>query len=204
MSDNAESNQESNASYGTRGPPTPDDLRDREYLYQEYVREGKSQAEVADRVGCGSSTVSRWLRHHDIPTDGPTQYPKLGDEEWLRTQHRDNERSLADIADQLGCDDSTVLHWLNRHGIETRDPPPLSGEDCPAYIDGRSRERDYGGYVWHLAREKALNRDDYECQRCGFSQIAHFDKYDRDLDVHHITPFRESMTPRTHTRSRIW
>jgi 5-methylcytosine-specific restriction endonuclease McrA len=35
-------------------------------------------------------------------------------------------------------------------------------------------------------RIKALKRDDFKCRKCGLDQLA------RDLDVHHVIPFKKS------------
>lgn len=50
--------------------------------------------------------------------------PRYRDEEWLREQYVEEWRSTTDIADECGCDSSTVLKWLNRHSIETRAQAP--------------------------------------------------------------------------------
>lgn len=42
------------------------------------------------------------------------------DEQLMREMYVDEEMSMNEIADELGCAQSTVRNWLNRHGIETR------------------------------------------------------------------------------------
>lgn len=194
MSNEAPSGQDSNDRYGTRGPKTTDKLRDKELLNRLYHTEGLSQAKIGERLGCGSSTVSRWLRHHGIethPAGDRTPFSRLKDREWLVVEYSENENSLLAIADKFGCHDTTVLRWLHKHGIETREAVGPSGEDCPAYIDGRSRKRNYGGYIWQKARNRAIRRDGHECQRCGCEQSDHVERYGRGLEAHHIVPFRE-------------
>jgi len=51
-------------------------------------------------------------------------------------------------------------------------------------------ECEYCGYYgpnWNEARRRCRERDDYTCQGCGVEE----DELDRELSVHHITPFRE-------------
>ncbi len=45
---------------------------------------------------------------------------------------------------------------------------------------------------WSRARERALERDDYQCQRCGKGE----NRIGRSPVVHHITPVREFDDPR--------
>ena len=42
--------------------------RDREWLVQQYLTEHRTLTEVAALAGVSASTVTRWLRHYDIPT----------------------------------------------------------------------------------------------------------------------------------------
>ena len=39
---------------------------------------------------------------------------------WLHTEYVQNERSMADIAQQCGVSPMTIFGWLSKHGIETR------------------------------------------------------------------------------------
>lgn len=45
---------------------------------------------------------------------------------------------------------------------------------------------DKRGASWHIQRNRARKRDGYCCQRCGLSETD----YGRQLDVHHLKPFR--------------
>lgn len=45
----------------------------------------------------------------------------------------------------------------------------------------------YRGPNWNQQREKARKRDGYKCQKCNITQK----KLGKELDVHHIVPFRE-------------
>lgn len=57
-----------------------------------------------------------------------------------------------------------------------------SGENAPAWQGGKER---YYGPNWLTQRKKALQRDDYQCRQCGCTEKEHFEKYDRQLSVHH-------------------
>lgn len=47
------------------------------------------------------------------------------------------------------------------------------------------------GESWYPQRRKAIERDDYECQKCGIGQEECREKYYSGLHVHHKTPYRE-------------
>lgn len=56
--------------------PTPkrvkySELRDQEWLREQYVEKKKTQSEIASELGCNQTTVGDWLRRHGIETRGP-------------------------------------------------------------------------------------------------------------------------------------
>jgi len=62
-----------------------------------------------------------------------------------------------------------------------------SGEDNSYWRGGKIQ---YYGSNWKDQREKALERDNYECQDCGMSRDEHYKKYNSGFDVHHKIPLR--------------
>ena len=67
------------------------------------------------------------------------------------------------------------------------------GENAANWQGGRSRDVYHG--TWYDNRRKALERDGYECRACGMSREAHKEKYDRDLEVHHVVPVKQFDDP---------
>lgn len=63
-----------------------------------------------------------------------------------------------------------------------------SGKDAPAWEGGGEL---YRGPNWLKQRERAIERDERTCQRCGCTEAEHFEEYGRELSVHHLTPVRE-------------
>jgi len=58
-------------------------------------------------------------------------------------------------------------------------------KNVPAYINGLSREP--YPLKWNKRfKESIRKRDDYTCQYCGMTQEEHFEKYGRNIEVHHI------------------
>ena len=56
----------------------------------------------------------------EAPEDTSSEEKRYRDAEWLREQYIEKERSMSDIAGELGLSTSPVRRWLDRHGIETR------------------------------------------------------------------------------------
>jgi uncharacterized protein YjcR len=102
-------------------------LKDEEWLREQYCERKQSTPEIANNCGVSPSTVASWLERHGIEMRtlseerAQGEVSQLHDEEWLREQYCDQERSAVDIADELNLSHSTVRNWLNRHGIERRD-----------------------------------------------------------------------------------
>jgi 5-methylcytosine-specific restriction endonuclease McrA len=59
----------------------------------------------------------------------------------------------------------------------------LIGENNPLWQGGHT---EYRGSNWHIQRHLARERDNNTCQHCGVTR----DQIGRELDVHHIIPFR--------------
>ncbi|WP_229126580.1 HNH endonuclease [Halapricum desulfuricans] len=113
---------------------------------------------------------------------------------------------LSELRDQLGHvpstvemkehGDITIYPYIRRYGswkqaveaagMEYRGHP--SGPDHPTWKGG------YGdisyGPNWYKQRKGALERDSFECQMpgCSIDRETHRERWDRDLNVHHITP----------------
>jgi len=160
-----------------------DRLQDEVWLREKYVDEDLSVSEIAELVGCGTTTVDTWRRKHDIPPK--TVYTgideRLKDTEWLREMYVEKELPTKEIADQIGEDQSNVYRSVVRAGIETRPQGFQCGEDHFNWKGGHDR---YYGANWHQQRQKALERDDYTCQRCGVEKQPD----ERQLSIHHREP----------------
>jgi predicted transcriptional regulator len=107
------------------GPDHP--LDDAEYLREAYhgdaVEEGgATQARIGEEHGVTSSTVSHYMKKYDIETTGNTvSDERLDDPEWLREKYVDEELTMQEIADIVGCSDGTVMRRLHRvEGLEVR------------------------------------------------------------------------------------
>lgn len=63
------------------------------------------------------------------------------------------------------------------------------GPKNPNWVGGN---RCYRGPGYNRQRSIAMSRDNYQCQECGIKQ----NDIDRQLDVHHIIPFKDGGTNR--------
>lgn len=74
-------------------------------------------------------------------------------------------------------------HTINKKGVHFSPETEFKkGDKHPNWVGGTDK---YRGSDWKEQRQKALDRDKNICQRCGSTE---------DLNVHHITPYRESKS----------
>lgn len=96
--------------------------RDAETLRELYWGEGLSQPEIADRLDCGVSTVTKWMGRNDIEVRAEGSDTKwLRDPDNLGEAYHEKEMSITDIAEELDVVPSTVSRWMNKFDIEYRD-----------------------------------------------------------------------------------
>lgn len=68
------------------------------------------------------------------------------------------------------------------------------GEKIYEIVPDEDRELYYGS-DWPETRERALERDGYECRKCGISDGVHQQRRGYGLHVHHIQPLRTFDDP---------
>lgn len=155
-------------------------------LYNLYVKEGMTTVEVAEELDCHPSTVGKKLQEHDIPTTGPNHGRSIDiPEEELVRLYIDEERTTYEIAEYYDCDPTVVERRLEWYDVEIRHTA----------TDG-TWEYKYGA-SWRRQRRKALERSDYQCERCGITDEEHRARHVEPtrgvgfgLDVHHRVSVR--------------
>ena len=98
-------------------------LADRAWLAAQISR-GRTARAIAAELGCGTTTVNMAVSRHRLPArpKGRTvTYPQLADRKWLTAQ-RAAGRTVAEIAELVGCSPAGVSAALARHRIEGRQP----------------------------------------------------------------------------------
>lgn len=116
-------------------------------------------------------------------------------DEWLQQRSGDNHPSFNQtIAECTYCGEreSVKQSRANRskryycslacRGKHMSQTGEYRGKSSPRWKGGY---KEYYGPNWQKQRQKARKRDGYKCQSCG----CHESDMERELDVHHITPF---------------
>lgn len=96
--------------------------------------------------------------------------------------------SYRDIKKEFNINDGLIKNILEDSNIRIRDKTEhisVSGEEHPAWKEGTV---DWYGSDWQTYRQKALKRDGFECVECGMSTREHQEKWNQELEVHHIVP----------------
>jgi len=104
--------------------------RDEEWLRKQYIEKHRGTIDISEECECHQQTIANWLEKHDIDIRSAHQIAdkRLTDRKWLREQYVEQQQTLAEIADTLGCCDDTVSNWLDKHGIDTRPPHKAADE----------------------------------------------------------------------------
>ena len=165
--------------------------RDEQLLRELYLDRKLSLSDISERFDCAPTTVSKWLRRHDIPTRGPAGTGGVGEtlknKNCLRKEYLKKEKSIHTIANELEVAPWTVHEYLKHHGIPRRGFG-LSGERNGNYRGGHDK---YYGASFEGQREKALERDNHQCQDCGIGQKKHKSEYSCELHIHHVQKFSD-------------
>jgi len=157
------------------------------WLRKQYWENGLSWQEIADALSVSYGTVQNAMNRHGIESHSQGD-DRLKDADWLKQQYSESGKTGYEIAQQLGVSYNTVYEWLEKHGIDKRDPH-AKGADNPRF-EGGTR---YYGPNWDEQREKRIEYDDHECQRCGMARDKHREEFRGDIHVHHIKPKNEFL-----------
>jgi len=79
-----------------------------------------NQTEAAEIAGVSQNTIHYWEKKRGLNRNSSRNDSRLDDADWLREQYHGEERSLPDIADELGCTDKAVHSRLQSFNINTR------------------------------------------------------------------------------------
>lgn len=103
----------------------------KDWLRQKYVSEELTMREIADICDCTNPTIYRKLKQFDIETrkEGKRQEDgKYNNEDWLRQQYVQKERSAPAIAHECGVNRTTIYRRLRKFGIEVRASTPVKNK----------------------------------------------------------------------------
>jgi hypothetical protein len=159
---------------------------------QEMERYGDCSVKAAQRC------FGRWNRALISAGFEPHKQWSIGKEEL----HRETQR----LADTLGHVPSSIeMRNCGRYSLgpylrtfeSWKNAVEAAGYEYPGYPSGPNHPSWKGGYGdisygpnWYKQRKRALERDSFECQMpgCPIDRETHHERWDRDLNVHHIMP----------------
>jgi DNA-binding CsgD family transcriptional regulator/transposase-like protein/5-methylcytosine-specific restriction endonuclease McrA len=143
--------------------------------------DGLSPGEIAD---CKTLSENRVKTH--LAKAGVTSYYNypntVGDKSWLRQKHHDEEMSVPEIADVVGCKPRLVYRHIQYHNLQ---------------LNRVEYAQDFSyGSGWNESKRKAVRkRDGNQCVRCSMSNQEHINKWGNKLHVHHIEKARDIEDP---------
>ena len=128
------------------------------------------------------------------------------DKDWLYNEYVNKFKSAQKIANEQGCKENNILHFIKKHNIKTRSMREIrnkkywglhgsanpmygkTGKDNPNWDGGKSPERQskYARSAWKDLAKSILKRDNYQCRKCN---TPHTTK--RKLVVHHINKWSQ-------------
>jgi transposase len=106
-------------------------------VLEQYLRDGLSLEKIGKLTGRHPSTVGYWVKQHGLAAVHRDRHaPKGGIDKDTLTALVDAGLTTRQIADRLGFSQSTVRHWLRRHGLRTHRARPTDnrgsrGVDVP-------------------------------------------------------------------------
>jgi len=152
------------------------------WLREQYIERRRSIRDIAEECGVSKATPRHWLHKFDIKI-------RQGSEA-IETQWEDNEERREKQAEFMRNLEKPHVK-RGHHTQETKEKMSegnsgesngmfgVTGEENPAWKENTPSHRFYQRKRWKQARQKALERDGYECTKCGSKD---------DLLVHHIEP----------------
>lgn len=131
---------------------------------------------------CNSNCFGAWLSIHNVGEANPI-YQRI--DRTCKQCGNPFKAVPSEIDKGWGnfCCRSCAATWQVANDPNHPLPPVLYGEDNPRWKGGAVT---YYGPSWHPSRRDARERDNFTCQRCGVTES----ELGRELDVHHIKPFR--------------
>src|SRR5215217_7331435 len=89
-------------------------------VLEAYLRQGLSLDRIGRLTGRHPTTVGYWVKQHGLPAVHRDRHaPKGGIDKDTLAALTDAGLSTREIAERVDLSQSTVRHWLRRHGLRT-------------------------------------------------------------------------------------
>jgi len=209
--------------------------KNKDWLMDQYWNNQLTYDEMVEKSNSTYSKIKHWMQKynikgrteskndvlrydkHNLPRKGDGRFLKghsyhykeekpFWNKKWLYNEYIIKQKPAKKIADEQGCNENNILHFLEKHNIRRRSTSEvrkihfwgMSGKDNPMYgIKGEQapnwrggitpeRQSFYASEEWKRACSNVWKRDNGICQRCGdnwrYLPLHH-------LHVHHIISF---------------
>jgi hypothetical protein len=192
---------------------------DRDVLKQ-YLEDGLSLIQIGALENRDPSTVGYWVQKHGLAANGRDKYaPRGGLTKAQLEPLVETGATLAELAELLDRSVSTVRHWLDRHGLKTKNKrgphPDISRAELEALVaEGKRsliRSCEHHGETEFAIAGANLR---LHCKRCrseavakrrrrvkeilvreagGSCRLCGYDRYFGALQFHHVDPLTKSF-----------
>jgi len=170
------------------------------------LSEGHSLDQIGRMVGLSGSTVSYWVKVHDLAAVNAAKHaPRGGLERDVLRPLVEAGRSHRQIATELGVSSSTVRHWIGKYGLETiRTKRLREGASIPVDRPARIeltcirhgvtafRRKTSGSYGCARCASESVSRRRRRVKQTlvrdagGRCRICGYDRYVGALEFHHL------------------
>lgn len=195
-------------------------LYDRDFIYHNYIELNRSYLDMCAELGCSISTLFKFLKEYGITKDRSKVIKSnslsnetkklLNDEDWLRYNYLELNKTRKEVASLAGCCESLVYRAFKKFGIvkpysdfpnkkpgygvkgaisdegRIRIGVAHKGERCHWYKSNREELTNSGGYS---EAHKLYDEERNNCEMCGSNE---------QLEIHHI-----DKNPRNNNRDNI-
>lgn len=173
---------------------------------EERLEAGESFETIAREADMHASTVAYWARKYGLSSRHATRHAARGepDEETLREMTADG-CSTREMAEHLGCSQTTVRYWMKKHGLRPvrMRQPAIDGAAgdveqlryCPQHgtVTRHVRRLD-GAYRCQPCRTAAVSERRRRTKRTlvdeagGCCALCGYDRHAAVLQFHHLDP----------------
>jgi transposase len=135
-----------------------------------YLRQGLSLERIGELTGRHASTVGYWVKQHGLAAVHRDRHaPRGGIDKVTLSELVDAGLCTRQIAERLGLSQSTVRHWLRRHGLRTH----RSRRTDSHGVRGKDPDRKSMTCARHGTTDFWLDtRGIYRCLRCRSEAVA--------------------------------
>lgn len=177
----------------TPDEPVSEKYKDREWLYEQYVDEERTNKDIAEECGVSDSTICRWKQKLDIPSRGHEMPDHVREKvsETLSGKYtgEDHHRYGATFSEETRRKMSEAKQGENNPWYGKSRPEfaeKMKGENNPSWKGGVTEDYDFRCTTqWQDFSEDVKERADWTCENCG----AHGSE--SKLHTHHAHPVSE-------------